>query len=470
MKPIKSIILAASLLAYTNAGAENVSNIRLERSQTNLIVDLNLDIASIPRSINRETWLRPVILSATSSDSLELRPVLVAGHNRYYRHLRNDSRPDYMLVKAGSTKNVDYNEVVKYIPWMEKATLVMREETDGCCGDRIGESTSRELAVLDFTPRVFVPVYLYVRPEAEAVKVRSVSGSAFIDFKVSSTAIDPAYRSNPRELAEIRKTIDAVKNDADVTITSLSVKGYASPEGPWNLNERLAQGRTESLVTYVRDLYSFPADLMHTSWQAEDWDGLIAWLQKSDIADKDAILEIAQDNSLKPDDREWRLKSRYPQQYAMLLADVYPSLRHSDYNVTYNVRNYATVDEIAAIMATAPQKLSLGELFTLAQSLDKNSPEFREVMEVAVRMFPDSPVANLNAASTAIAHDEFDMARKYLAKAGNGPETLYAQGIIAAREAADYESARTLFARAAAAGIAEAQAAIEQLKELELIK
>lgn len=470
MKTITTIIFAASLIACSGAKAQQVSDVRVERTRSTLIVDFELDLESLPRSINKETWLRPVILSATSDDSLALRPVLVAGHNRYYRHLRNDSRPEYMLVKAGSASSLSYNAILDYAPWMENATLVMRQETDGCCGNRVGATSSSELAVLDFAPRVFTPVYVYVQPETEPVKVRSISGSAFIDYKVNSTVIDPDYRNNPRELAEIRKTIDAVRNDKDVAITSLSVKGFASPEGSYASNERLAQGRTESLVKYVRDLYRFPSGLITTSWEAEDWEGLIAWLRRSDIADKDAIIAIAEDTSLKPDAREWRLKSRYPQQYAMLLAEVYPALRHSDYNVGYTVRNYATVEEIAAIMATTPQKLSLSELFTLAQSLDKNSPEFREVMEVAVRMYPDSPVANLNAASTALAHDEFDMARKYLAKAGDRPEAVYARGIIAARENADYKGAHTLFEQAAAAGIAEAQAAIDQLKKLEFIK
>ena len=56
-----------------------------------------------------------------------------------------------------------------------------------------------------------------------------------------------------------------------MTITSLSIKGYASPEGPYANNERLAKGRTEALVDYVRNLYSFPAGLATTSWEAEDW-------------------------------------------------------------------------------------------------------------------------------------------------------------------------------------------------------
>ena len=114
-------------------------------------------------------------------------------------------------------------------------------------------------------------------------------------------------------------------------------------------------------------------------------------------------------------------------------------------------------------MASAPQKLSLEELFRLAQSLDKDSPEFQEVMEVAVRMYP---LANLNAGLTAIGHDELDMARAYLAKAGKSPEADYARGILEAK-AGNYTRAVELLQ--AAKGVAEAQAAIDRLRELKLI-
>ena len=160
------------------------------------------------------------------------------------------------------------------------------------------------------------------------------------------------------------------------------------------------------------------------------------------------------------------IKSRYPQQYSFLLANVYPALRHSDYKVEFNVRAYISPEEIARVMATAPQKLSLEELFTLARTLDRNSPEFREVMEVAVRMFPDSPVANLNAASTAIAHNEYGLAGTYLAKAGDSPETVYAKALLAIMENNDYATGRTLLGKAADAGVAEASAALQQLDDL----
>ena len=348
---------------------------------------------------------------------------------------------------------------------MDQSQLRRVSRTDGCCGSPTTPETTADIAAIDFKPKVYEPAIVYVTPAREMVKTREIHGSAFIDFPVNSTRILEDYRDNSRELSAIRATIDAVRSDKDVTITSLYIKGFASPEGRYAANEQLARGRTEALASYVRDLYNFPPSVMHTSWKAEDWSGLIRWVENHDISNKEAIMSLISDNAIDPDRRDQLLKKRYPAQYAMLLRDVYPSLRHSDYTVNYTVRDYATVEEIAAVMATAPQKLSLDELFRLARSYDSNTPEFMEVMEVAVRMYPDSETANLNAALTAASRGETDKARRYLARAGKSPNALYAAGVTEARDG-NIDAAIALFSQAEAAGVTEASGEIAKLRAL----
>ena len=203
---------------------------------------------------------------------------------------------------------------------------------------------------------------------------------------------------------------------------------------------------------------------MHTEWEAEDWNGLVEWISASGLPDKEAILAVAADSGLEPDARDAELKKRFPSQYAILLKEVYPALRHSDYKVTFLVRDYTDIAEIGEVMRTGPQKLSLEELFLYAQSLDKESPEFREVMEVAVRMFPDDPTANLNAAATAVGHGDYDLARSYLAKAGDSPVADYTAGVAEAMEG-NYRKAESLLSKAYAAGIMEAGPLLENMRD-----
>ena len=78
---------------------------------------------------------------------------------------------------------------------------------------------------------------------------------------MNRTEIHENYRRNPTELQKILNTIDAVKNDVDTRIISVSIKGYASPESPYSNNERLAMGRTKTLKEYVRKQYDFADSL-----------------------------------------------------------------------------------------------------------------------------------------------------------------------------------------------------------------
>lgn len=445
--------------------APRVKELKAERSENNLFVSMTLDLSSLKLKSDREITFIPVLSS--EDRRLELPRIVVAGHNRYIQNQRHGRLPkDATLCRPG--KEIPYSTVIPFETWMETATLSLVEDECGC-GFRPVASRSDELAVLDFTEKVFRPEYAFITPEAELVKTRQAHGSAYIDFPVNRTEINTDYRRNPEELQKIRGTIDILRGDGDIHIVSVSIEGYASPEGPYRNNERLAKGRTSALADYVCGLYAFDKSIMKTGWVAEDWDGLRRYVESSNIDNRDAILSIIGMEDLEPDSREWKLKSSYPEQYRFLLDNVYPGLRHSDYTIEYIIRSYADVDEIKAVMKSAPQKLSLHEMYVVAQSLETGSDEYCEVFEIAVRMYPEDPAANLNAANIALGRDELERAEVYLAKAGDCPEAVYARGILAAKRG-DYDSAVRLFGEAEKAGVRQAGDAVAQLRELGVIK
>ena len=445
-----------------------VRNLEAGRTEGSLFVTMEVDASKLDLRTDRETILTPVLRNGDRE--VRFPALLIAGRNRYYYHLRNDEPSDKVaLYRAGRTEVIDYRAALPYEPWMGTAALNVEESTRGCCSEKLSQDENL-LAALDLEPKqpkepkVFAPDFVYVRPAAEAVKAREVSGSAFIDFPVNRTEIYENYRNNPVELQKIRNTIEAVRNDPDTKITAVSIKGYASPEGPYANNQRLARGRTATLKEYVRGLYDFPEAVLSTDWEAEDWEGLEKKVSQSALPHRDALLAISR-GSLAPDAKDWKLKSSYPEDYAYLLREIYPGLRHSDYTVHYTVRAYTDVDEIRRLLHTQPQKLSLEELYLAAQDMEPGSDEYNEVFEIAVRMFPDDATANLNAANTALQRRDMKNAERYLKKAGDTPEATYARGLYAALNA-DYAEAERLFARAQETGIAAASDALTQVGEM----
>lgn len=444
--------------------AKMVSAIKVERNKGILNVTADISLADQPAGINREIWLQPIL---TSGDSvLNLPVVAVAGKYRYLHGLRHETylAPGLTWTERKSRNHtVSYSAQVPYASWMNGAEFSLNVITKGCCGVQEQQSLL-PLAQIGFVREVFHPVFNWIAPEEE-VKVRELRGQAFIDFPVSKTDILPDYRSNAVELAKIRATIDSVRTDADVTIRSLSIHGYASPEGFYSLNEKLAKGRTEALKRYVDNLYHFAPGIISTEWTGEDWEGLRKWLEASTLPDASAIIAVIDDPSLSADAREWRIKSGFPAAYALLRENVYPSLRHSDYRIEYTVRAFTQIDEIISIAQVRPQNLSLAELFKGAKSQPEGSKLYNDLFETAATVYPDSEIANLNAANIAMQRGDLDSAARYLAKAGDTPQAIYARGNLEALRG-NYDAAATLFQQAARLKVADAPAALAQVNKL----
>ncbi len=81
--------------------------------------------------------------------------------------------------------------------------------------------------------------------------------------------------------------------------------------------------------------------------------------------------------------------------------------------VNYEVRDFS-VEEAKEIIKTRPQNLSLNEMFLVANTYPTGS-EFIDVFETAVRMYPQSEIANINAATAALSRNELVSAERYWA-------------------------------------------------------
>ena len=443
-----------------------VNGLKMERNGKYMLVDMNVDFTELKVESNRAIVLTPVIVNG--SDSLELNSVGIYGRSRYYHYMRSggvitgETEKSYRASEKPEVMN--YHSIVPYEKWMNGSQLYLSRKDYGCCKSLVAQQSG--VLIPDFSIPVmnFVPEFVYVRPKAEEKKTRSLSGKAYVDFPVSKTAIYPDYRKNPQELAKIQATIDSVKSDKDYTITALSIKGYASPESSYANNTRLAKGRTEALKAYVESMYNFGDGFIKTSYEPEDWAGLREYVEKSNLANKDAILDII-DGNLDYDAKERLIKSKYPADYRFLLDNCYPALRHSDYMINYEVRHFSDVNEIKRIMKENPQKLSLNEFYLAAESCESGSEEFNHIFDVAVRMYPNDQVANLNEANTSMARGDMVSAKRFLAKAGNGAEAVYARGLYAALNK-DYVEAEKNFIEAQRLGVKQAESALEQLKKV----
>ena len=438
----------------------SVTKFSMDREGKYLAVDMELDIDSLEVESNRAVLLTPRLVNGT--DSLDLPSVGIYGRRRYYYYLRNGmgsiSGETETVYRASERPDmVEYGNLAEYRDWMDGATLKFHRSDWGCCHGLLAEYDG----IIGRHHEAFFPELVFVQPEAE-MKRRSLSGSAYIDFPVDKTVIYPDYRRNTVELGKIEATIDSVRGDRDVTITRVWLKGFASPESPYRHNTDLAIGRTAALKKHIGQLYSFEDSTIVTDYEPEDWEGLRHHVERSNIDHREEILALIE-SDMEPDAKEAKIKRTYPQEYRFMLQNFYPALRHTDYRIDYNIRNFSA-EEIERIMAEQPQKLSLNEFYLVAGKYEPGTEEFTEVFQTAVRMFPNDETANLNAANAAIRRDDFAAARRYLDKSGNSAEAVYARGALAIREK-DYEAAREYLGKAKEMGLEMAGKTLDELNE-----
>lgn len=476
---VLSILVAPVLTASSKELAPadiRLSDISMTVDEVNNNVRVRLDLAVEDYKIgsNREIILTPMLIADDMTDSLMLDEIIVAGRNRWYQYLRDGMLDggDSNIFRAGKKARAHLDAEFPYQTWMANSTLEMRAETANCCDApqrMIGPSNSGNvvMARLDMERPSMSIDYIFAPPVDAGPVIKSIEGSAFVTFVVNRTDLLPSYMKNRSELDKIISSIEYVRRDSDATITHVHVKGFASPEGPYDNNVRLAQGRTETLRRYVRDLYRFPDTTVTSSYEPEDWAGLRAYVADSmdfDINHRAEILSII-DGPLGFDNKDLAIRTQFPADYSVLLNEIYPWLRRSDYKVTYAIRTYTDLAEISRVYSADPTRLRNVDFYTLAQTYPVGSDEYCSVFETAVEVYPDDPMLNLNASNIALERGELDIAQSHLLKAGNTPQANYARGILAVRRN-DYNEAIKRFRSAADAGMTGIDAIVGEIETI----
>lgn len=470
----KILIIALSLALGFSASAQvlanlDVTDVTMTHEGYDMSVAMKVDLSKILPYSNTAVTLVPVIFNG--NDAAELKPMGVYSRGRFYSIARQartaepfaEGELKYLDSKAPAA--LEYKDIIPYEEWMDGSKLRIDARITGCCNEP--EDTETGYVLADYVepeppaPEIieFVPNFIYVQPDANVqAKERSVSGEAFVIFRSGKTNLEPAYENNQAELDKIKATIDSVRLDNDIVITKVTLRGYSSPDGKYANNEKFAKQRTETLKEYVAGLYPMPEDIWATEYVAENWEGLRKAVEESDaIGSKEKILALI-DGNLAPDTKEARLKANFPKDYKYISTNIFPTLRRTDYKVSYTVRSYTTVEEVRKIMRTKPWNLSIEEFFLAAQGLEPGTAEFNNVFATAARVFPFDEIANINAANAFMASKDLKAAERYVNRMGDSTKAKYTRGVFKALSE-DFAGALELFKAAEAEGLAEASQA-----------
>ncbi len=395
----------------------------------------------------------------------ELPAIQINGRNQHKAYKRlvslgKENKAVTTFINASDKKAPQtyvYKTSLPFEAWMETAEFLLREDQCECSGTLVPMSFELLAKNLDNRNTPYEPVLAvtFITPEVETIKNRCETGKAYLDYPVGVSAIRPEFRNNAVELQRIYDLIENLKSNTDATITGISITGYASPEGIYNSNLALSGNRALALTNHLQKKYGFQNDLFQTKGQGEDWQTLDSLVELSEIKDKQQILSIIRGTGVF-DGREKKLMELSGgSPYREMFKEMFPQLRRSDYELSYTVVPF-TVEQGKEVIKTRPSSLSLNEMFLIANTYESGSDAFNEVFETAARIFPQDNVANLNAAASALDRKDIKSAEKYLNKIAVRDAAYWNNAGVLAALKNEYGKAAEYFAKAKAAGNAQA--------------
>jgi outer membrane protein OmpA-like peptidoglycan-associated protein len=452
---------------------------RLRQTEDSVQLVMDIDLTNVKINTGRSLVLTPVFVSPQGRE-VRMKNIMINGRQRHKAFMREvtlngwerqvkKTHYDVIPLTKENRKLYRYTQTTGFENWMREAKMNIETNLCGCAGyteQTASEKVANRIVLEGAKEYRTLPNVAYIRPEAEQIKARSESSDVFLDFPAARTEINPGFGNNPRELAKIERIVNEIRTDKNLTVTGVMISGYASPEGDVNFNNQLSRGRAEALRNYLSMHTGISGHLFQTGFGGEDWEGLARLVQNSYIEPKGAILSIINYNS-NPTERKNRLKAlNGGRVYQQLLHTLYPQLRRVVAKIDYNAKNF-NAEEARQVIKTHPKQLSLNEMFLVANTYPEGSKEFMEVFEIAVKVFPDDPVANLNAAASALLTKDLSRAERYLQKAEkSAPEYYNNLGVLSMMQGNDAR-ARNLFQRASEADIDAATKNLEELRRKE---
>lgn len=297
-------------------------------------------------------------------------------------------------------------------------------------------------------------------------RVKAKKQEANIKFLINQANLRKSELKN-NSVGEFVKLLKEINKDREgLNLQNVEIQAYASPEGGFKFNDKLANKRQNVSEKYVRkEMKSAGVEgNLDAHYTAQDWEGFQQLVQASDIQDKDVILRVL---SMYKDPQEREQQIRNMSEGFRELADaILPELRRARLIIHYETigRND---EQIKAQYNEDAAKLSADELLYYA-TLEEDAAKKEEIYAKTAQLYTDDYRPLNNQAVMAFNRGDEAKAKELLAqaitKSNNAAEANATLGLIALKNG-NVAEAENLIAKAA-----DANALNEALGNLSIAK
>jgi len=365
--------------------------------------------------------------------------------------------------KPGGT--VTYNQFVAYAPTMENAELTISGKVyKGAVGGKeITKAALPSTKIADatiITPLLVNKDYKVIGEDFEFERVKEYSTSAIVNFDKAKSNVK-AIELKDTDIVALKEWLIASTSNPKIKIKSISINGFASPEGETSKNDSLSSDRVkaarsalEKLVTVKKETL---VDLSSVNYSlkglGEDYEGFKTALRASEEIskeDQDLLIRIVEMNN-DPETREKEIRN-LAKAFKNLEKFIFPMLRRSEIVVTYDLEGFSD-EELKTIAVSNPDSLKADELMQAAKVTEDNETKVLIYQAASAKdaentlIFNNMGVAQYNLA-------KIDEAKESFSKANSIKENVISKNNMAAVHGiqGDRNSAKELLEQASGAG------------------
>ncbi len=253
-------------------------------------------------------------------------------------------------------------------------------------------------------------------------------------------------------IKDLNSQLRAAAEAPNQEIEEINISSYASPEGAYDFNQRLAENREKNTTSYLegqlkKDKITEFGELTK-QFTAEDWEGFQQLVAASDIQDKDLILSVLS-NVKDPEVREQEIRN-LANVFETLADQILPQLRRSHITASVNIIGKSD-EEIARLAQTNPSELNVEELLYAATLTDDNNRK-AQIYEQVTKLYPNDFRGYNNLGKAQYVNKNYNSALANLNKAAqlapNSSEVAMNQGLLQLINK-DFSAANRSFSNAA---------------------
>ncbi len=297
-------------------------------------------------------------------------------------------------------------------------------------------------------------------------RVKEQKQEANIKFLINQANLRKSELKNNsvKEFVSLLRKIN--REQEELNLKNVEVRAYASPEGGFSFNDKLASKRQDNSEGYVKQQLKntgVKTDVAAT-YTAQDWDGFQRLVQASNIQDKDVILRVLSMYK-DPAEREKQIRNM-SEGFRELASGILPELRRSRLIINYETIGRSD-DQIKEQYAADASKLSADELL-YAATLEKSPAKKEEIYKKTAEIYDKDYRALNNLATLEFAKGNFSAAQNYLRQAlrvdPNAAEATANEGLLALKDGNVTEAERSIAKVSGDKNVAEALGVLDLAK------